>query len=135
MIFLDSWIWMKFFSQEKGWKKAEEVLKELEQTTGIISTAVLMEVRYRIRRRFGWEKADRITNIMESFERLDVIPLASEVASFAADLRDKYHGKNGRQFSFGDAIHLATAVMTGCEKLYSGDSDFAKVDEIETVII
>lgn len=135
MIFLDSWIWIEFFSRDEKWKKAEEIIQGVEQAKGIISTAVLMEVRYRVRRKFGEERADRVINIIESFENLEIIPLTVEAATFAADLRNKYHGKNGRQFSYGDAIHLATAIMTGCERLYSGDSDFRGINEIETIII
>ena len=68
-------------------------------------------------------------------ENLHVVPVNSGVAIYAAIIWDKYNGKDGREFSYGDAIHLATAVLTGCEVLYSGDQDFGGIDELDTVII
>ena len=135
MIFLDSWIWIEFFSKGERRDSAQRVIEELDSVSAIISSAVLMEVRYIIRRRYGEEKADRMISIIEGFDNLDVVPLNSEVAVCAADIRDKYNGRDGRRFSYGDAIHLATALLTGCEKLYSGDPDFNGIDEINTVVI
>ena len=37
--------------------------------------------------------------------------------------------------SYADTIHLATATLTNCTTLYSGDPDFAGIEEIHTMII
>ena len=135
MIFLDSWIWIEFFSEESKWKEAERIVARLKNEKGIISSTVLMEIRYRFLRKFGKEKADRVIHIIESFTTLEIVPVTSGVAKYAADLRDKYYVKGKRELSYGDAIHLATAILTGCETLYSGDSDFENIQEINTEII
>ena len=135
MIFLDSWVWIEFFSNGNKWKKAEHVVALLQHEKGIISSTVLMEVRYRFLRKFGKEKADRVIHIIENFSNLEIIPVTGGVAKYAADLRDRYYQKGERELSYGDAVHLATAILTGCEKLYSGDPDFENIQGINTEII
>ncbi len=135
MIFLDSWIFIEFFSEGSRSKKAEHVVTLLENEKGIVSSTVLMEVRYRFLRKFGKEKADQVIHIIESFENLEIVPVTSGVAKYAADLRDKYYQKGEKELSYGDAIHLATAILTGCKRLYSGDPDFENISEMNTEII
>lgn len=135
MIFIDSWVWIEYFSEDERWKRAEEVLKELEGGRGIISSLVLAEVRYRILQKFGVEKADRVIHAIESFDTLQVVPVTAEAAKYGADLRDKYYQRGDKELSYADAIHLAIAIMTGCNKLYSGDPDFEGIEEMETEII
>jgi len=64
------------------------------------------------------------------------MPVIDEIAAHAAELRSQYYESGERELSYADAIHLATAVAHDeCETLYSGDPDFADLDEIETVIL
>jgi predicted nucleic acid-binding protein len=134
MIYLDSWVWIEFFSRGECKGKAEEVIARLKDIGAVISTAVLMEVAYIFQRKFGEEKANGVITIIEAFDNLHIVPVSSEVAVYAANIRDKYNRK-GRKFSYRDAIHLATAVLTGCETLCSGDPDFLVIDELEIAII
>ena len=135
MIFIDSWVWIEYFSEDERWKKAEDVLKEMESGRGIISSLVLAEVRYRILRKFGTEKADRVIHTIENFDTLQVVPVTAEAAKYGADLRDKYYQRGEKELSYADAIHLAVAVMTSCNKLYSGDPDFEGLEEIKSEIL
>jgi len=135
MIFIDSWVWIEFFSKDEGWKKAEKVIKKLEEREGIISSTVLMEVKYRIKKKFDKELSDRTIHAIEAFDYLTILPVNSKVAKYAADLRDKYYKRGKRELSYADAIHLATAVLTDCETLYSGDPDFEDIDEVNTEIL
>lgn len=135
MIFIDSWVWIEFFSKEGKGAKAERVLRKLKKGKGVISSTVLLEVRYRVKRKFGREKADQVTYLIQSFNNLDIVPVTEKVAIKAADLRDKYYERGEIELSYADAIHLATAIMIDCKKLYSGDPDFEEIDEIETEVI
>ena len=135
MIFVDSWVWIEFFSTDSKWEKAEHVVARLQNEKGIISSVTLMEVRYRFLRKYGREKADQVIHVIESFKNLEIFPVTSGVAKYAADLRDTYYQKGERELSYGDAIHLATAILVGCERLYSGDPDFENIREIHTEII
>lgn len=67
--------------------------------------------------------------------RKEIVPVTSGVAKYAADLRDKYYQKGERELSYRDFIHLATAILAGCKKLYSGDPDFENIGEMNTEII
>ena len=73
---------------------------------------------------------------IDDLDAVECLPLVANVAAFAADLRYKYYERGSREFSFADAIHLATAtVYDECTVLYTGDPDFEGVDEIETVVL
>lgn len=135
MFYLDSWVWIEFFSRNEAWKQARDILAKLERNKGVLSTIALMEVKYVLKRKFEKEKANRVLGVILSFDNLLILPVSTKVAIYAADLREKYYQKREREFSYGDGVHLATAVLADCKKLYSGDSDFRDIDEIETCII
>ncbi len=135
MIFLDTWIWNEFAFKGAKWERAEEAIETARDEGGIIAATVIMEVRYTVRHKADEETADRIVSAIDGFEEIDVVPVTAEVALYAADLREKYYQRGERELSYADAIHLAIAVMTDCEALYSGDDDFEGLEEIETVIL
>lgn len=135
MIFLDSWIWLEFFQEDEQADKAEAVIKQIEEEQAVVAPTVLMEVRYQIKRRYGDDKADQVVTAITSFDNLEVVPVTAEVGLYAADIRDEYYNRNDRAISYADAIHIATAELTGCDKLYTGDPDFKEIDEIRTEII
>ena len=133
MIFLDSWIWIEYFSQDEKYKEVEKVLEVNEKI--VISTTVILEVKYRISKKFGIEKSENAIYVIENLPNIFIIPVSLDIAKLAADLRIKYYKTKEREISFIDSLHLATALLTGCRKLYSGDPDFKNIEEIETVII
>lgn len=135
LIFLDSWVWLEFFQEDEQADKAETVIEQIEDEQAVVAPTVLMEVRYQIKRRYGDDKADKVVAAITSFDNLDVVPMTAEVGLYAADLRDKYYQRSNRAMSYADAIHIATAELTGCDTLYTGDPDFEAVDEITTEII
>src|SRR3989344_5841501 len=133
MIFLDSWIWIEYFSQDEKYKEVEKILGGNEKI--VISTTVILEVKYRISKKFGIEKADSAINVIENFPDISVMPISVDTAKLAADMRIKYYKAREREISFIDSLHLAAALLTGCKKFYSGDSDFKDIEEIKTMII
>ncbi len=135
MIFIDSWVWLEFFQEDEKAEEAEKVIKRIQEESTVISPTVIAEVRYRVRRKFGQEESDKITAIITSFDNLDIMPVTEEVAIYAADLRNKYYDRNENQISYADTIHIATAAMTGCDNLYTGDGDFDGIEEVDVVVI
>lgn len=135
MFYVDSWIWIEFFSRDEVWKKARNIITKLKKEQGVISTIALMEVKYIVERKYGSEKANRVIGTILSFENLLILPVSIKVAIHAANLREKYYQRGEKEFSYGDALHLATAILAGCEAFYSGDRDFEDIDEIETTVI
>lgn len=135
MIFVDSWVWIEFFAEDDRWQDAQAVLKRIPDEGAVIAPTVLMEVRYRIGQKSDAERADRVVDTIQRFEKLEVVPVTTEAALTAARLREKHYQRGEPELSYADAIHLAIAVMTDCETLYSGDDDFEGIEEIKTVIV
>lgn len=135
MIFIDSWIFIEFFQEDQKAEQAEKVIEKIEEEGAVISSTVLMEIRYRILSKFDEQKADKLTSIITSFDNLKIMPVTEEVGVYAANLRNKYYKRSTNQLSYADAIHIATASMTDCNKLYTGDPDFEKIEELEVEIL
>lgn len=138
MIFLDSWVWLEYiFSGDKD-EKAESLIERANdpEEGGLIAPTILAEVSYRVRVVEDEETAEEAIRAMRDFEYVESVPLIDEIAEYAAELRFKYYEPGERELSYADAIHLATAVVhDDCTVLYSGDPDFADIEEIETTIL
>jgi predicted nucleic acid-binding protein len=136
--FLDSWVWLEFvFSGDRA-DQAESVIERANTPDegGLVAPTIITEVAYRTRVVEDQETAAEVVRAIRDFEYIESLPLVDEIAEYAADLRFKYYDPGERELSYADAIHLATAVVhDDCETLYSGDPDFAGVDEIETVVL
>jgi predicted nucleic acid-binding protein len=133
--FVDSWIFLEFFQDDDLASEAEAVLEQIGDADAIVAVTVLLEVRYHFRRRFGVEAADSVIAAIESFDQLDVLPVTRAVSLRAADLRAKYYDRNDCPLSYADAIHLATALLTDCERIYTGDPDFVAAEEIAVTVV
>jgi predicted nucleic acid-binding protein len=134
-IYLDSWVWIEYFSTGRQADKAEQIIESLEEKQGIISTIVILEVQYRLATKLGQQVATDISRAVESIEFLHILPVTTEVVKSAVDIRLKYYHRKTRPLSYGDAIHIATALLAKCDILYSGDSDFENIPEIPTEIV
>ena len=135
MIFLDSWVWLEAFFQGTHGADAAALVRDIDDEGGVIAPTVLLEVNYRARREAGVERAQRLTEMIQRIEHLLIEPLTADVALHAADIRDDYYQRRSLELSYADAIHIATAVATECDRLYSGDPDFKNVSEVQTVVI
>lgn len=138
MIFLDSWVWLEFIFTGEHAADAESVITQANTAAegGLIAPTIIAEVGYRVRVVEDQDTATEAVGAIREFEYIDSMPLIDEIAEYAAELRFKYYEPGERELSYADAIHLATAVVhDDCEVLYSGDPDFAGLDEIETVIL
>ncbi|WP_435156810.1 type II toxin-antitoxin system VapC family toxin [Haladaptatus sp. DFWS20] len=134
MMYLDSWVWLEYGLEGTLWEVAEEIIQNAQSGGGIVSTIALTEVDYILNREVGSETADLVTSAIEDFEEIHVVPVTSEIALYASRLRTKYYQRRERELSYADAIHIATATLTDCEILHTGDSDFEDLDELETVV-
>lgn len=138
MIFLDSWVWLEYLF---GGEKDDDAGSLIERADtpdvgGLVTPTVIAEVSYRVRVVEDDETAEEAVRAIRDYEYIDSVPLIDEIAEYAAELRYEYYEPGERELSYADAIHLATAVVhDDCEALYSGDPDFADIDEIETVVL
>src|SRR3989344_2091654 len=127
MIFLDSWVFIEYFSENNN-RQAVELI-ENPGDTRVISSVVIAEVKYVIAKKFGISKASEVINVMYSLPNIRILPVTKEIAEFAAELRLKYYNRD-RQISYIDTLNLATAIAVECNILYTGDPDFNVINEI-----
>lgn len=135
MIFIDSWVWLELALEGNLRQKAMDVVQQMQDEGGVIATTVLMEVGYRLRRENGTKQANRVLAAIQRFDQLSVEPVTTAIALNAIEIRDTYYQRRSLELSYADAIHIATAVATGCDRLYSGDPDFKPVNEVQTVVV
>lgn len=129
MIFIDTWLWMELLGNSAETEEAQDIIQSTEKK--VISTAVLTELRYHCTKKFNVENTESITHLIESNDNILIVHLTNEIAKLAADLRLKYYDKKTKDLSFIDVINLATAILTGCNKFYTGDKDFDDINEIK----
>ena len=132
LIFLDTSIWLEYLANTEKSDMCKEIIHSKARI--VISTAALMELRYHGIKKFGLEKTAEIMTLIESSDIL-IVPLAKEIARYSADIRLKYYNREKKAISFIDAVNLATAILTNCDKFFSTDKDFEGVDEIKVEII
>lgn len=136
MYFLDSWVWLEHLFDGEAASAAEDVIRRARTEGGLIAPTVVAEVRYRVQSVEGRDAADDAVRILTGAEEIESMPLIDDVASYAADLRCQYYDAGTCELSYADAIHVATASLHDeCETLYTGDPDFADVEEIETIVL
>lgn len=134
MEYLDSWVWLEYVFDGDRSEEAIECIDIARNEGGAMSTIGLTEVDYITQRELGRETADLLTSAIEDFDEIHLVPVTSEIALYASELRAKYYERRDREISYADVIHVATAVLTDCETIHTGDADFSALDEIETTI-
>ena len=135
MFFLDTWVLVDYFSKGDKYKKSENVINKIKKEKAVIDTLVITELKYILSKKIGNEQTNKIIYYLQSISNLQIVPVVLPIAKLAADLRLKYYDKKKRAVAFADMIHLATAILTDCSTLYSGDPDFRDIEEIETSIL
>lgn len=91
---------------------------------GVGSVLLVPEVLSKPRREHA---DDEVIALIELLARIDLIPVDSEIAEFAASLGARHRLKAA------DAVHLATAVTVGADRFITNNTrDFAKrITEID----
>lgn len=138
MIFVDSWVWLEFlFDGDRADAAASTIERAASaEVGGLVAPTVLAEVSYRVRRVEDGDAAAEAVRALRDYEHVESMPVIDEVAEYAAELRHEYYERGECEPSYADAIHVATAAMhEECRALYTGDPDFADVDEVETVVL
>jgi predicted nucleic acid-binding protein len=136
MIFIDTWVFVEFFSEGEKFKRVEKIINKIKSgKKTVTSTMVLTELKYIIAKRYGIRKSDEVIHQILTLPNIKILPVSMDVALLAASLRIKYYHKEKRPLSYGDVINLATALIANCKVFYSGDPDFKGIEEIKTIII
>jgi len=138
VIFLDSWVWLEFLLNGDREEAAFAVIERADTAAegGLVTSLVLSEVGYRMRAEIGETAGREAVATIQSHEHVESVPVDDDIATDAAELRHDYYQRRECELSYADAIHLAAAAAdSDCDTLYTGDGDFSRVDEVETVVL
>lgn len=135
-ILLDSYVLLDVILNSDKAPLAKKYLADVEKgkVTGVVSTFCLLEVKYHVMKRLGHEKGEDACFLIRRMPNMEVISVSKNIAELAADIRNKYYDKKNRPMSFGDAVHIATAIESNCSRVVSGESDFKDIEEIKSEI-
>ena len=134
MRYFDSWVWLEYVLGGPRGDVAADLVNDAYDDGCVTSAISISEIGYIVHRELGRETADLVTSSIDDANSIRVVPVSSEIAYQGATLRSKYYDRRERELSYADAIQIATAIHTDCDVIHTGDSDFADLDEIETVL-
>lgn len=104
-------------------------LIEKKSITLVTSTVTLLEILVHPYRRKNMEAVNRYYGYLTRQTMLELLPLTSEIADRAAELRARYGYKTP------DAIQIASALIGGATLILTQDKSFRKQKEIEVGFI
>lgn len=112
---LDSNIWLYAFVEQGEPQKQAAAKQLLEQPAVVVSTQIINEVCFNLRRKADFTE-EQIKRLIYSFYlRYSVTALDQTIMLTAAELRSRY------SFSFWDSLVVAAALQAGCALLYTED--------------
>ncbi|MEM7819899.1 MAG: PIN domain-containing protein [Candidatus Aenigmatarchaeota archaeon] len=131
-VYFDTFVFMDILSDNPDIaKKAEAYLRN---NNGVVSSILLSELAFHIKRKKGKERMEEILFYIQSLPNLEIIPVDAEIAILAGKLRSRYYKKIEKYLTYFDCIHIATAIVTNCKKFITGDKGFRNIREIEIEI-
>jgi predicted nucleic acid-binding protein len=115
-----------FEANEEFGRAAGRLLKDAEEGRCrlVCSILTLLEILVVPKRNGQEDLCRRYREIFQSFPNLAVLPLETEIAETASDLRATYSLRTP------DAIHVATAIRAGAAAFISGDRKVKRVKEL-----
>jgi predicted nucleic acid-binding protein len=129
-VFVDSNIWLYAFlkQEEKKRKKAKKLIKSIKNDSLWISTQVINEVCFNLRKNNFPES--EIKEIVSSFYNdYRVVYFKKEIMINASAFRERY------SLSFWDSLVIASALFVSCETLCSEDMHHNQIIESKLRII
>jgi predicted nucleic acid-binding protein len=129
-VFVDSNIWLYAFlkQEEKKRKKAKKLIKSIKNDSLWISTQIINEVCFNLRKNNFPES--EIREIVSSFYNdYRVVYFKKEIMINASEFRERY------SLSFWDSLVIASALSVSCGTLYSEDMHHNQIIESKLRII
>lgn len=102
---------------------------ERGSNSGITSVITLMEILVKPRLDENWEAVRDYKDLLLTFPNLQLVPLESECADLASDLRARYGIKTP------DAIQVASALFHSATAFVTNDDQIKQVTELEVVLL
>lgn len=135
-IYLDTFVFMDILSGDPEIsEKALQHVEEAKKSGILISSVMVTELAFHLRRRKSREKTEEILFYIKSIPNIEIAPVTEEIAKDAGLLRAKYRRlKLQKKFTYFDCIHIATALTYRCSSFVTGDRGFRDIKEIEVEI-
>ena len=95
----------------------------------VCSILTLLEILVVPKRTGQEELCRRYREVFQSFPNLAVLPLETQIAEIASDLRARHAVRTP------DAIHIATAIRAGAAAFVSGDTRLSAVKDIQMLLL
>ena len=132
LVLLDSSVFLEVLLHDEKEKQASEIINSIAcgKIAGVTSALCVTEVKQQVLKRFGSAKGDDAVYFVTGLPNSQTVDVTPEIASAAADLRFKYYDGKRRKMSLADAVQIATAIKTGCNKIITRDSDYQNLEEI-----
>jgi predicted nucleic acid-binding protein len=96
---------------------------------GITSVITLLEILVKPRRDQNWEAVRDYKDLMLTFPNLQLVPLESECADLASDLRARYG------IRIPDAIQVASALFHSATAFVTNDDQLKQISELEIFLL
>jgi predicted nucleic acid-binding protein len=129
---VDTAIWISWFERNPRFESTLAGLLAgviLGEALAVVSTLAILEVLTGAYRRRDEKLADRYRELFLNTAGVVVVPLDSVIASEAARIRVRYH------ITTPDAIHLATALVSGAPAFLTTDRRLSRVREIDVKVV
>ena len=97
--------------------------------SGITSVITLLEILVKPRRDENWEAIRDYKDLLLTFPNLQLVPLESECADLASDLRARYGIRTP------DAIQVASALFHSATAFVTNDDQMKQISELEIVLL
>ena len=110
-------------------KLATCLLSECKKRQSVVSALVFSEIFVSLFEQENTALVEKYQAFLDSFPKLKVVSADKQVCLTAAQLRAAYKLKTP------DAIHLATAIDSGCDVFITNDSNLKKVQEITVLTL
>ena len=127
---LDTMCFILHFEGKSDWTAATRPLFSLIEQgacAAVTSAITLTELLTAPLRQGDEALAEEYRRLLATFPHLSVVPIDTEVATVAARLRGRYGIRTP------DALHLATAVVSGADAFITADVRLFRVTEVEVM--
>lgn len=126
-IFIDSNIFLYAFSNLNEAKRV--VSLKIISDGGVISTQVINEVSNNLIKKFLLSNEQISKFILSCYKRYVVLKISKETLLTACFVREKY------RLSFYDSLIVSSAILSGCELLYTEDMQDGMLVEDRLLIV
>lgn len=104
-------------------------MKLPEGLRGFASTIAVAEVLVQPLRTNNKDLTERYEAVLSDSHSFQLEPVTVAVGRRAADLRARYNLRTP------DALHVATAIVSGCDAFLTNDADIKQVTEINVLVL